>query len=578
MIAPRPAYAHPVQDDPGDIPTPPSAPPEAPPTATDADGAQDADWIPERLGPYAIVRLLGYGGMGLVYEARRDDLSQPVALKVVRQGSVDPRAVRRFRRESAVLETLDHPNIAGLIEAGVYRDATGPIPYYALEYVPGAKLITTHADAARLDDHARCALIERVCDALHHAHTLGVVHRDLKPSNVLVGDDGTPKVIDFGVARAAGAELGLSSMHTGSGAIIGTLQYMAPEQIDAERGKVGPSADVYALGAILYQLLCRRLPLHFGDRPYHQAAWMLCTHAHTPPRDIRPDLDEPIARVLDTALAKRPDDRYPTAEALGREIERWRRGLPTVGVRVRTLRVPDPDRRRPERTPTPVPPPDANPVTADTSTNSTRLGAYELGWPELLGAGWVLLDRLDRHGLATGLARLSLSARLEPAERCLLAGGPAVLTQDRAIAVEIARVVSEMGQRAGRFDVRLVRSPGEREAVRVRLTAFQEAQRWLADAGQVAAWSCELTTDAPELTLPRDDDVWARWARSGATHLSVSVGQREGRSVGERSVVVPLSVSRWNGTKLTFEVGPERVRLVTRCRSGTLRSLARERS
>ncbi|WP_320046824.1 serine/threonine-protein kinase [uncultured Ilyobacter sp.] len=163
--------------------------------------------IGRKLGHFTILRPLGFGGMGCVFEAQQDRPARAVALKVLAPGSSAPSALARFRLEPEVLGRLQHPNIAKVFEAGVHDDPDAPgrpLPYFALELIPGACSLVHYADEHELTVRQRLALFAKVCDAIHHGHQKGIVHRDLKPANILVGQDGEPKVIDFGVARGVG--------------------------------------------------------------------------------------------------------------------------------------------------------------------------------------------------------------------------------------------------------------------------------------------------------------------------------------------------------------------------------------
>src|SRR5262249_6357007 len=207
--------------------------------------------LPARVGHYRVVRLLGEGGMGAVYEAEQDNPRRAVALKVIRPGLVSPGLLKRFTHEAQILGRLHHPGIAQIYEAGVAEDGQ---PFFALELIRGATLdeyVRRHA----LDPAARLGLLARVCDAVQHAHEQGVIHRDLKPGNILVDEADQPKVLDFGVARATDADLLTSTGHTRTGQLVGTLSYMSPEQVAVDPAAVDARSDVYALGVILFELL-----------------------------------------------------------------------------------------------------------------------------------------------------------------------------------------------------------------------------------------------------------------------------------------------------------------------------------
>ncbi len=260
-----------------------TVPPPQPPAGHQSRGKEDAGAVGEvapgvhRVGSYTLRRLIGTGGMGAVYEAEQDNPRRIVALKVLRTGIASAGAQRRFEYESQLLARLRHPGIAQVYEAGTHTPPSPPpgaelppglrpevIPYYAMEYIPGARSITAHAQAHNLSLADRLTLFARVCDAVHHGHTKGVIHRDLKPANILVDSSGEPKVIDFGVARAIEHEATDHTMHTQPGALVGTPHYMSPEQVDAS-GDIDTRSDVYALGVVLYELLSGQLPYDLGE-------------------------------------------------------------------------------------------------------------------------------------------------------------------------------------------------------------------------------------------------------------------------------------------------------------------------
>ncbi len=276
--------------------------------------------IPERLGRYAVVRVLGTGGMGIVYEVRQDSPQRTVALKVIRPGMLAPGLLKRFAQEAAVLARLQHPGIAQVFDAGVIQESGHPRPYIAMEFVQGVTL----TEAARpMDLRARLELFTRICDAVEHAHRRAVVHRDLKPANILVTPDGTPKILDFGVARLTDAEARVTTISTSVGQIVGTLSYMSPEQASGDPGAIDERADVYALGVILYELLSGKLPIDLGKAPVHEALRAISSDEpralSTHDRRLRGDLDT-IAR---RALEKDKTRRYEHAADLGADVRRY---------------------------------------------------------------------------------------------------------------------------------------------------------------------------------------------------------------------------------------------------------------
>jgi len=312
------------------------------------DGAAGA--IPAtRFGPYRILRLLGEGGMGVVYLGEREDLGSVAAIKILRDAWLSPARRDRFESEQRTLAQLNHPAIARLYDADALPDGT---PWIAMEYVDGEPL-TTWCDAHGATIRERLRLFHTVCEAVQHAHRHLVIHRDLKPSNILVTADGQVKLLDFGIAKQL-ESVDRPADQTQTGLRLLTPAYAAPEQIRG--GRVGIYTDVYALGVILYQLLTGRLPFDLAERTPEEAARIITEEAAERPSSAaeRPRAGEPprIARTatssawadLDvlclTAMHKDPQRRYRTVEALLRDVDHFLNGEPlaarpdTLGYRL----------------------------------------------------------------------------------------------------------------------------------------------------------------------------------------------------------------------------------------------------
>jgi tetratricopeptide (TPR) repeat protein len=276
------------------------------------------DSLPEQIGPFRILRLLGEGGMGRVYLAEQTSPRRDVALKVLR-AAAGAEAQQRFQREAELLAGLEHPGIARIYASGTAATAAGPLPYLAIEYVRGRDLIA-HALQAGLSMPARLQLLAAVCRAVHYAHTQGVIHRDLKPANILVDDQNQPKVLDFGVARVIGHEQ--FTRMTAAGEILGTLPYMSWEQLVGD-ARVDARSDIYALGALGYELLS-------GQPPYPgllQTTLLGAIEAvrnSDPARLSRlvPAAAGDAETIIMKALAREPQQRYGSAAEMAADIER----------------------------------------------------------------------------------------------------------------------------------------------------------------------------------------------------------------------------------------------------------------
>ncbi|WP_412061765.1 protein kinase domain-containing protein [Rubrivirga sp. IMCC45206] len=314
------------------------------------------------VGPYRVLRPLGEGGMGAVYLAVREaPFLRHVALKVIRGSAPDLATLRRFEQERQILASLDHPGIARLLDGGVTDDGR---PYFAMEYVEG-RSITAYADAHRLGLGARLRLFRAVCEAVHYAHQNLVLHRDLKPSNILVTSDGTVKLLDFGIAKLLNPNLSAAAMPVTRTALrVMTPEYASPEQVRGEG--LSTASDVYGLGVVLYELLAGRRPYRLGggsageivravveadpERPSTavardetvvradgstevvSAAAVGAARGASPDRlrrRLRGDLDAIVLK----ALRKEPERRFPSAEALSHDIERYQAGQPVLAHR-----------------------------------------------------------------------------------------------------------------------------------------------------------------------------------------------------------------------------------------------------
>jgi non-specific serine/threonine protein kinase/serine/threonine-protein kinase len=311
----------------------------------DGFASDEAGAVPRRIGPYRILRELGSGGMGTVYEAARDDehFQQRVAVKLIRRGlDSDHDILRRFHNERQILASLNHPNIARLFDGGTTEDGR---PYFAMEYVEGSP-VDEFCASAGLDTIARLRLFRTVCAAVAYAHQNLVVHRDLKPSNIVVTTDGTVKLLDFGIAKLLATDEDPAATQTATQHGAMTPAYASPEQVKGLR--VNTASDVYSLGVVLYELLTGRRPYDFDSRRADEMARVVCeaepqrpsalaVHTTAPDarRSTRPagaslrrHLRGDVDNIVLLALRKDPARRYSSVELFSEDIRRHLEGLP----------------------------------------------------------------------------------------------------------------------------------------------------------------------------------------------------------------------------------------------------------
>jgi tetratricopeptide (TPR) repeat protein len=300
---------------------PPGRPPTAP-VAADGQAGADEDLSPgthvRYFGDYELIRELGRGGMGVVYQARQISLNRPVALKMIRSAALASEdELRRFQNEAEAIALLDHPHIVPILEVGEHDGQR----YFSMKLIGGPSLDRKLADYA-VDPRRAARLVQRAAEAVHHAHQRGILHRDLKPANILLDERGEPFVTDFGLAKRVEGDSEL----THSGAILGTPAYMAPEQASGRRGSVTTASDVYGLGAILYALLTGRAP--FGGESIADVLERVRDSAAAPPRSLNPAVPRDLEIIALKCLEKDPQRRYPSARALAEDLKRYLDGEP----------------------------------------------------------------------------------------------------------------------------------------------------------------------------------------------------------------------------------------------------------
>jgi eukaryotic-like serine/threonine-protein kinase len=282
-----------------------------------------ASHFPKQLGPYRLLRMLGEGGMGVVFLAERDDLGSLVAIKILRDAWLSPARRERFALEQRTLAQLNHPSIARLYDAASLPDGT---PWFVMEYVEGVP-ITEYCRAHASSIKERLRLFRSACEAVQYAHGHAIIHRDLKPSNILVRSDGTVGLLDFGIAKQLD-DLGQPVDQTRTELRLMTPAYAAPEQLRGER--VGVYTDVYALGVILYELLAGSAPFDLSSRTPAEAERIIAEKE--PQRPSVAARSEPLNDDLDvlclTAMHKDPDRRYRSTEALIRDVDHYLAGEP----------------------------------------------------------------------------------------------------------------------------------------------------------------------------------------------------------------------------------------------------------
>jgi len=311
--------------------------------------ALNSGGLPERIGQYRIIDILGSGGMGVVYRAEQDNPRRTVALKVIRPGAESRETLKRFEYEGQILGSLQHPGIAQVFEAGTADSSHGPQPFFAMELIQGEPL-GEYLRRRQPSIEQRIELLARVCDAVQHAHQKGIVHRDLKPANILVADEtaetgrgmatraaipdvGQPKILDFGVARATDADVRTTTLQTAVGQLVGTVAYMSPEQVTGDPRQLDTRSDVYALGVIGYEMLAGCLPIDVSGMTIPQAIRAIAEQEPPALRSINRALGGDLDVIFHTALEKDKEHRYQSASDLSTDLRRYLTDQPILARR-----------------------------------------------------------------------------------------------------------------------------------------------------------------------------------------------------------------------------------------------------
>jgi serine/threonine protein kinase len=282
------------------------------------DTFQQSEFVPSIDG-YTIIRLLGEGGMGSVYEAEQLNPIRRVAIKVLRVGYTSKALTRRFQLEAEALARLKHPGIAQVYEVGI--DQKIGQPFIAMELVEGPTL-SAYMRERKLDVNGVLELTSQLCEAVDHAHQRGVIHRDLKPGNILVDASGIPKILDFGIARVTEQDVRAVTMNTEIGQIIGTLTYMSPEQASGDPTLIDCRSDVYSLGVILFEMLTGRLPRETDNMQLADALRVVRDLEPTRISSFDTRLRGDVDTIISKALERDPDRRYQSAAELGNDLRR----------------------------------------------------------------------------------------------------------------------------------------------------------------------------------------------------------------------------------------------------------------
>jgi serine/threonine protein kinase/DNA-binding beta-propeller fold protein YncE len=289
------------------------------------DALLDADEhhaLPDSIGEFTVIREIGRGGMGVVYECQQQNPRRRVAVKVVESVLRATDLRRRLAAESQIQGQLQHPGIARVYQAGFADFGRSRCPYFVMEFVDGRPL-HVHVDTNKLDHRAKVELMVKIAQGMNHAHERGIIHRDLKPENILVQEDGQPKVLDFGIARLVNDSTLAATTMTREGQILGTLAYMAPEQLSGKPDQTGARSDVFALGAIMYDLFVGHPPFRVEGMSLSAAFRAIELDEPTPIRMLNKGVDKDLETIVMRCLRREPERRFANAGELSDELVRY---------------------------------------------------------------------------------------------------------------------------------------------------------------------------------------------------------------------------------------------------------------